>query len=142
MKSDDKRRSAEYTISLSGLVGLRFPSACWSWRFLSLPISIFHDQSMVSSQGIPLSLPSLQSIFIQERPFAIGFVTGGRQIGRSKKRDTVYPNGPLSGSLLILPVAGVLCSNASNGFGGWPAIFYLSGRSSGQSKSINHPLQQ
>ncbi|GMT33082.1 hypothetical protein PFISCL1PPCAC_24379, partial [Pristionchus fissidentatus] len=46
----------------------------------------------------------------KERPFAIGFVTGGRQIG----------------SLLILPVAGVLCSNSSNGFGGWPAIFYLS----------------
>ncbi|GMR32531.1 hypothetical protein PMAYCL1PPCAC_02726, partial [Pristionchus mayeri] len=46
----------------------------------------------------------------KERPFAIGFVTGGRQIG----------------SLLILPVAGVLCSNSSNGFGGWPAIFHLS----------------
>ncbi|GMR51445.1 hypothetical protein PMAYCL1PPCAC_21640, partial [Pristionchus mayeri] len=46
----------------------------------------------------------------KERPFAIGFATGGRQIG----------------SLLILPVAGVLCSTSSNGFGGWPSIFYLS----------------
>ncbi|CAD6189219.1 unnamed protein product [Caenorhabditis auriculariae] len=47
----------------------------------------------------------------KERPFALGFVTGGRQIG----------------TLVILPVAGVLCEKNGHGmFDGWPAIFYVS----------------
>uniref|UniRef100_A0A1I7YYK4 MFS domain-containing protein n=1 Tax=Steinernema glaseri TaxID=37863 RepID=A0A1I7YYK4_9BILA len=45
----------------------------------------------------------------KERPFAIGFITGGRQIG----------------TLLILPVAGFLCGRPDF-FHGWPSIFYLS----------------
>uniref|UniRef100_A0A915EI80 Major facilitator superfamily (MFS) profile domain-containing protein n=1 Tax=Ditylenchus dipsaci TaxID=166011 RepID=A0A915EI80_9BILA len=45
----------------------------------------------------------------KERPFAIGFITGGRQIG----------------TLLILPVAGFLCSRKDI-LNGWPAIYYLS----------------
>ncbi|KAI1718908.1 major facilitator superfamily domain-containing protein [Ditylenchus destructor] len=44
----------------------------------------------------------------KERTFAIGLVTGGRQIG----------------TLLIIPFGGFFCS--SNIMGGWPAIFYLS----------------
>ncbi|KAI1730292.1 major facilitator superfamily domain-containing protein [Ditylenchus destructor] len=44
----------------------------------------------------------------KERTFAIGIVTGGRQIG----------------TLLIIPIGGFFCS--SNIMGGWPAIFYLS----------------
>uniref|UniRef100_A0A915M884 Major facilitator superfamily (MFS) profile domain-containing protein n=1 Tax=Meloidogyne javanica TaxID=6303 RepID=A0A915M884_MELJA len=45
----------------------------------------------------------------KERPFAIGLITGGRQIG----------------TLLILPLAGFLCSRQDI-LGGWPVIFYLS----------------
>jgi ACS family sodium-dependent inorganic phosphate cotransporter-like MFS transporter 5 len=45
----------------------------------------------------------------KERPFAIGLVTGGRQIG----------------TLLILPLAGFLC-NQKEFLGGWPSIFYFS----------------
>ncbi|CEF68987.1 Sialin [Strongyloides ratti] len=45
----------------------------------------------------------------KERPFVIGLVTGGRQIG----------------TLLILPVAGFLCSRKDI-LNGWPSIFYLS----------------
>ena len=45
----------------------------------------------------------------KERPFAIGLITGGRQIG----------------TLLILPTAGFLCEKKSF-MGGWPAIFYIS----------------
>lgn len=45
----------------------------------------------------------------KERPFAIGLVTGGRQIG----------------TLLILPLSGVLCKHKEL-MGGWPSIFYFS----------------
>ncbi|KAI6195243.1 Sialin [Aphelenchoides besseyi] len=45
----------------------------------------------------------------KERPFAIGIITGGRQIG----------------TLLIMPLAGFLCSRREL-LGGWPAIFYFS----------------
>ncbi|KAI6243161.1 Sialin [Aphelenchoides fujianensis] len=45
----------------------------------------------------------------KERPFAIGVVTGGRQIG----------------TLLIMPLAGFLCSRREL-LGGWPSIFYFS----------------
>ncbi|CAD5235040.1 unnamed protein product [Bursaphelenchus xylophilus] len=45
----------------------------------------------------------------KERPFAIGLITGGRQIG----------------TLMVLPVAGALCEQRTM-FGGWPAIFYFS----------------
>lgn len=45
----------------------------------------------------------------KERPFAIGLVTGGRQIG----------------TLLILPLSGFLCER-SDILGGWPSIFYFS----------------
>ncbi|KAI6190841.1 Sialin [Aphelenchoides bicaudatus] len=45
----------------------------------------------------------------KERTFAIGLVTGGRQIG----------------TLLILPLSGVLCDHKEL-MGGWPSIFYFS----------------
>uniref|UniRef100_A0A0N4Z5B7 MFS domain-containing protein n=1 Tax=Parastrongyloides trichosuri TaxID=131310 RepID=A0A0N4Z5B7_PARTI len=45
----------------------------------------------------------------KERPFVIGLVTGGRQIG----------------TLLILPLAGFLCSRKDI-LNGWPSIFYFS----------------
>lgn len=45
----------------------------------------------------------------KERSFAIGLITGGRQIG----------------TLLILPLAGYLCSR-HDFLNGWPAIFYVS----------------
>uniref|UniRef100_A0A0N5BFE5 MFS domain-containing protein n=1 Tax=Strongyloides papillosus TaxID=174720 RepID=A0A0N5BFE5_STREA len=45
----------------------------------------------------------------KERPFVVGLVTGGRQIG----------------TLLILPLAGFLCSRKDI-LNGWPSIFYLS----------------
>uniref|UniRef100_A0A914C4Q0 Major facilitator superfamily (MFS) profile domain-containing protein n=1 Tax=Acrobeloides nanus TaxID=290746 RepID=A0A914C4Q0_9BILA len=45
----------------------------------------------------------------KERPFAIGLITGGRQIG----------------TLIILPLAGFLCQRKDI-LDGWPAIFYLS----------------
>ncbi|KAK6037937.1 hypothetical protein COOONC_24558 [Cooperia oncophora] len=44
----------------------------------------------------------------KERPFAVGFVTGGRQIG----------------TLMILPLGGLFCEHPATF--GWPAIFYLS----------------
>uniref|UniRef100_A0A914QNE4 Major facilitator superfamily (MFS) profile domain-containing protein n=1 Tax=Panagrolaimus davidi TaxID=227884 RepID=A0A914QNE4_9BILA len=45
----------------------------------------------------------------KERTFAIGIITGGRQIG----------------TLLILPTAGFLCEKKQF-MGGWPSIFYIS----------------
>uniref|UniRef100_A0A7E4ZTN6 MFS domain-containing protein n=1 Tax=Panagrellus redivivus TaxID=6233 RepID=A0A7E4ZTN6_PANRE len=45
----------------------------------------------------------------KERPFAIGLITGGRQIG----------------TLIILPTAGFLCESKA-AYGGWPSIFYVS----------------
>lgn len=45
----------------------------------------------------------------KERPFAIGLITGGRQLG----------------TLIILPTAGVLCEKKQF-LGGWPSIFYVS----------------
>uniref|UniRef100_A0AAF5DG60 MFS domain-containing protein n=1 Tax=Strongyloides stercoralis TaxID=6248 RepID=A0AAF5DG60_STRER len=45
----------------------------------------------------------------KERPFVIGLVTGGRQIG----------------TLLILPLAGFLCTRKDI-LNGWPSIFYFS----------------
>uniref|UniRef100_A0AC34GTZ5 Major facilitator superfamily (MFS) profile domain-containing protein n=1 Tax=Panagrolaimus sp. ES5 TaxID=591445 RepID=A0AC34GTZ5_9BILA len=45
----------------------------------------------------------------KERTFAIGLITGGRQIG----------------TLLILPTAGFLCEKKQF-MGGWPSIFYIS----------------
>uniref|UniRef100_A0A1I7X9R4 Mitochondrial fission process protein 1 n=1 Tax=Heterorhabditis bacteriophora TaxID=37862 RepID=A0A1I7X9R4_HETBA len=59
----------------------------------------------------------------KERPFALGFVTGGRQIGWL---FVLLCTNILTGTLLILPLAGVLCENTGANFGGWPAIFYLS----------------
>ncbi|VDK48472.1 unnamed protein product [Gongylonema pulchrum] len=61
-----------------------------------------------------LLTPSISSMIARwfppkERPFAIGFITGGRQIG----------------SLLILPVAGWVCSNKETS-GGWKLTFYIS----------------
>ncbi|WKY10149.1 hypothetical protein Q1695_002473 [Nippostrongylus brasiliensis] len=44
-----------------------------------------------------------------ERSYALGLATGGRQLG----------------TLVIIPAAGVLCSQTVL-FGGWPSIFYLS----------------
>uniref|UniRef100_A0AC34R000 Major facilitator superfamily (MFS) profile domain-containing protein n=1 Tax=Panagrolaimus sp. JU765 TaxID=591449 RepID=A0AC34R000_9BILA len=44
-----------------------------------------------------------------ERSYALGVASGGRQIG----------------ALLIVPTAGALCSQTEF-FGGWPAIFYVS----------------
>lgn len=45
----------------------------------------------------------------KERPFAIGLVTGGRQIG----------------TLLVFPIAGFLCDQKQF-LGGWHSIFYIS----------------
>uniref|UniRef100_A0A914ZJI6 Major facilitator superfamily (MFS) profile domain-containing protein n=2 Tax=Parascaris univalens TaxID=6257 RepID=A0A914ZJI6_PARUN len=61
-----------------------------------------------------LMTPSINSMITRwfppkERPFAIGFVTGGRQIG----------------NLLILPVSGLFCSRMDH-FGGWKPTFYVS----------------
>ncbi|CAJ0563961.1 unnamed protein product, partial [Mesorhabditis spiculigera] len=69
---------------------------------------------VVCGMGDAFLFPSATSLITRwfppkERPFAIGFVTGGRQIG----------------SLLIMPLAGILCEQRGQ-FGGWTAIFYLS----------------
>ncbi|CAI4224892.1 unnamed protein product [Auanema sp. JU1783] len=69
---------------------------------------------VITGMGDALLFPSASSMITRwfppkERPFALGFVTGGRQIG----------------TLLILPIAGVLCDSTGD-FGGWKAIFYLS----------------
>ncbi|VDK67796.1 unnamed protein product [Litomosoides sigmodontis] len=58
--------------------------------------------------------PSISSMIVRwfppkERSFAIGFITGGRQIG----------------SLLILPVSGWVCLKR-DAFGGWKFTFYFS----------------
>ncbi|VDN91695.1 unnamed protein product [Brugia pahangi] len=58
--------------------------------------------------------PSISSMIVRwfppkERSFAIGFITGGRQIG----------------SLLILPVSGWVCLRKDT-FGGWKFTFYIS----------------
>ncbi|KAM3727966.1 Vesicular glutamate transporter [Dirofilaria immitis] len=58
--------------------------------------------------------PSISSMIVRwfppkERSFAIGFITGGRQIG----------------SLLILPVSGWICHKRDT-FGGWKFTFYIS----------------
>ncbi|KJH42890.1 transporter, major facilitator family protein [Dictyocaulus viviparus] len=63
--------------------------------------------------GDALIFPSASSMITRwfppkERPFAIGFVTGGRQIG----------------TLLILPIGGIFCEHPMDL--GWRAIFYLS----------------
>ncbi|KAL3991090.1 Major Facilitator Superfamily protein [Acanthocheilonema viteae] len=61
-----------------------------------------------------LLTPSISSMIVRwfppkERSFAIGFITGGRQIG----------------SLLILPVSGWVCLK-KDVFGGWEFTFYIS----------------
>uniref|UniRef100_A0A0N5AQQ5 MFS domain-containing protein n=1 Tax=Syphacia muris TaxID=451379 RepID=A0A0N5AQQ5_9BILA len=61
-----------------------------------------------------LMTPSINSMITRwfppkERPFAIGFVTGGRQIG----------------NLLILPVSGYICSRGDE-WGGWKPTYYIS----------------
>lgn len=68
---------------------------------------------VITGIGDALLSPSASSMITRwfppkERPFAIGFVSGGRQIG----------------TLLILPLGGFFCGHASSF--GWPAIFYLS----------------
>ncbi|CAJ0938437.1 unnamed protein product, partial [Mesorhabditis belari] len=70
---------------------------------------------VVTGMGDALLFPSATSLITRwfppkERPFAIGFVTGGRQIG----------------TLLIAPIAGQLCARSGSTFGGYEAIFNLS----------------
>jgi MFS family permease len=76
--------------------------------------------------------PSVNSLITRwfpgsERPAAIGFITGGRQIGRLPTVETERSNLNLSisGTLFILPTAGYLCTRKDI-LDGWPAIFYLS----------------
>ncbi|XGW35707.1 hypothetical protein V3C99_019137 [Haemonchus contortus] len=68
---------------------------------------------VITGMGDALLFPSASSMITRwfppkERPFAVGFVTGGRQIG----------------TLFILPLGGLFCAHPSTY--GWPAIFYLS----------------
>ncbi|VDO53572.1 unnamed protein product [Brugia timori] len=66
--------------------------------------------------------PSISSMIVRwfppkERSFAIGFITGGRQIE--------FETYLFSGSLLILPVSGWVCLRKDT-FGGWKFTFYIS----------------
>ncbi|VDM53251.1 unnamed protein product [Angiostrongylus costaricensis] len=68
---------------------------------------------MITGIGDALLFPSASSMITRwfppkERSFAIGFITGGRQLG----------------TLLILPIGGVFCERPMEY--GWRAIFYLS----------------
>uniref|UniRef100_A0A0N5APE7 MFS domain-containing protein n=1 Tax=Syphacia muris TaxID=451379 RepID=A0A0N5APE7_9BILA len=61
--------------------------------------------------------PSVNSLLTRwfpttERSYALGLATGGRQLG----------------TLVIVPIAGALCSQTKL-FGGWPSIFYVSAAS-------------
>ncbi|KAE9415522.1 hypothetical protein Angca_009302, partial [Angiostrongylus cantonensis] len=68
---------------------------------------------IITGIGDALLFPSASSMITRwfppkERSFAIGFITGGRQLG----------------TLLILPIGGVFCERSMEY--GWRAIFYLS----------------
>lgn len=68
---------------------------------------------IITGIGDALLSPSASSMITRwfppkERPFAVGFVSGGRQIG----------------TLLILPLGGFFCEHSTRF--GWPAIFYFS----------------
>ncbi|VDK64711.1 unnamed protein product [Anisakis simplex] len=74
---------------------------------------------ILSGVSDALMTPTINSMITRwfppkERPFAIGFITGGRQIG----------------NLIILPVSGLFCSRTGV-FGGWKPTYYVSAAAGG-----------
>ncbi|KAF7636483.1 MFS domain-containing protein [Meloidogyne graminicola] len=106
------RLNSKWTIS-AALILLVISNAILPF-VASISVWLVVGARLLTGLSDALLQPSTSSLITRwfppkERPFAIGLITGGRQIG----------------TLLILPLAGFLCSRQDI-LGGWPAIFYLS----------------
>ncbi|CAD5227476.1 unnamed protein product [Bursaphelenchus okinawaensis] len=106
------RLNGKWTIVISMALLIISNASLPFLSFYSFPLTLI--ARVLTGLSDALLQPSTSSMITRwfppkERPFAIGLITGGRQIG----------------TLLVLPVAGILCEQRTL-FGGWPAIFYFS----------------